>query len=66
MRMDHMIRGPRAGLGETSCSAVTMVETSKQRESMLQPELGVCRKMESSLEKGCAGAQRLKSRGEDR
>lgn len=38
MRMDHMIRGPRAGLGETSCSAVTMLETSKQRESMVQPE----------------------------
>lgn len=38
MRVDHMIRGPRAGLGETSCSAVTTLETSKQRESMVQPE----------------------------
>lgn len=56
-----MIRGPRAELGETSCSSVRKLETSKQRESVVQPELNAGWKVENSLEKGCASAQRLKT-----
>lgn len=61
-----MIGGPRAELGETSCSPVHYSGNLKTKGVSGAARAQCGRKVGSSVEKGCAGAQRLKSRAEGR